>query len=82
MSDARMVTVKIAGHAREFFPGGKDQFDLDLGGGPTTVRQVLARLGISPDLVMAVFLDEQLRDKDSLVPPGSVLLLVTPPSGG
>jgi molybdopterin converting factor small subunit len=75
------VSVKIAGHAREYFPGGRDEFALDLDAA-VSVRELLSRLGVSTELVMAVFVDGQLVDKDTTVAPGANVILVTPPSGG
>jgi|GEM_PF-923735 len=75
------IEVQVAGHAREFFPGGRDRHWVDLAG-PATAREIIEQLGVSPDLVMAVFVDGELRDKDAVPPPGAILLLISPPSGG
>lgn len=75
------VRLQVEGHAKEFFPGGQAQFDLALPS-PATVRELVTSLGVSPDLVMAVFVEGELRDKDTIPPDGATVVLLSPPSGG
>jgi len=75
------VRFLVEGHAREFFPGGRHSYDLELPG-PATVREMIKHIGASPDLVMSVFVKGRLMDKDSVPPDGAEVVLVTPPAGG
>ncbi len=75
------IRLHIEGHAREFFPGGREEYDLELAS-PATVREMIVSLGVSPDLVMAAFVGGELVDKDSIPPDGATVILLSPPSGG
>ena len=75
------IKLAIEGHAREFFPAGKDAFDLTLPG-PVSIREIIAGLSVSADLIMSVFVNGQLVDKDSVPPDGAEVILLSPPAGG
>jgi hypothetical protein len=75
------VRLRVHGHAREFFPAGLDERRVELDG-PRPIREILASLGVPPELVMAVFVDGVRRDKETVAPDGSEVLLISPPAGG
>lgn len=75
------VQIEVAGHAKEYFPGGRDRFDVELDE-PATINEILAHLGVPSELVMAVFSAGERRDKDYVAPAGATVTLLTPPSGG
>lgn len=75
------IRLLVEGHAKEYFPGGQQFYDLELES-PATVRQMIRELGVSPDLVMSVFIKGRLVDKDYVPPDGAEVVLITPPAGG
>ncbi|MCL6548688.1 MAG: hypothetical protein K6T30_07240, partial [Alicyclobacillus sp.] len=70
------VTVRVVGHAVEFFPGRKDRYDLEFEG-PVTVRGILERLGVGSALVMAAIVDGKRVDFGRHVPDVAEVLLMT-----
>ncbi|RJQ06153.1 MAG: hypothetical protein C4551_08725 [Bacillota bacterium] len=75
------VTVRVVGHAVEFFPGRKDRYDLEFEG-PVTVSGILEKLGVGQALVMAAIIDGKRADFGQRVPDGAEVVLMTPPAGG
>jgi len=75
------VTVRVVGHAVEYFPGRKDVYELEVEG-PVRISDLLARLGVSRALVMAAIVDGQWREFDFVPPEGAEVILMTPPAGG
>lgn len=77
------VTVRVVGHAVEYFPGQKDTYDLDFASeAAPTVKDILERLGVGRALVMAAIVDGKRREFDYAVPDGAEVVLMTPPAGG
>ncbi|MCL6581492.1 MAG: MoaD/ThiS family protein [Firmicutes bacterium] len=75
------VVVRVVGHAREFFPGGRDRFDLELDR-PARVADILTKLGVGRALVMTAIVGGRRRDLDHPLTDGDEVILMTPPSGG
>jgi len=57
------VTVKVVGHAVEFFPGKKDHYELEFDE-PPSITEVIKKLGVGRALVMAAIVDGKRRDFD------------------
>ncbi|MEW6031419.1 MAG: hypothetical protein AB1645_00835 [Bacillota bacterium] len=75
------VTVRVVGHAVEFFPGGKDRYDLVLET-PLSVAGIIEKLGVARALVMAAVVDGKRRGLDYVPGNGAEVILMTPPAGG
>lgn len=75
------VTVRVVGHAVEYFPGGQDRYALEFDQ-PTSISGILERLGVGRALVMAAIVDGQRRGFDFIPADGSEVVLMTPPAGG
>jgi molybdopterin converting factor small subunit len=75
------VTVRVVGHAVEFFPGRKDRYELELDG-PTSVAGIIDRLGVGRALVMSAIAGGKRRDLDYVPADGEEVILITPPAGG
>lgn len=50
--------------------------------GPATFREIIAAAGVNNQLVMAVAMDGQRRDKDDTLAEDGELLLIPPLAGG
>lgn len=75
------IKVRVVGHAVEFFPGGRDRYDLEFDG-PTSIAGIIRRLGVGRALVMAAIVDGQRRDFDFVPADLAEVILMTPPAGG
>lgn len=76
------MTIRAVGHAVEYFPGGKDRFDLEVDG-PLTIADLLEKLEVKRVFVMAAIVDGQRRDLDFRIDrDGAEVVLITPPAGG
>ncbi|MCR4426695.1 MAG: MoaD/ThiS family protein [Firmicutes bacterium] len=75
------VTVRVRGHAREFFPDQREEYDYEFSEGQT-VSDMLAALGIKSELVMRVVVDGAVAPKSHVLRDGEVVTLLTPVSGG
>lgn len=75
------VTVRVVGHAVEFFPGKKDHYELELER-PLSVDGIVERLGVGRALVMAAIVDGKHRGFDYVPADGAEVVLMTPPAGG
>jgi len=75
------VVLLLQGHASEFFPGGRNRLEVELEA-PSSINQILDKLGVSRSLVMYAFSEGVRRDKDYVPKDGEEVLLVSPPSGG
>ncbi|MEW6080548.1 MAG: MoaD/ThiS family protein [Bacillota bacterium] len=75
------MNLRVNGHVAQFFPGGKAVHEMTLEE-PASVREVLGRLSVNPQLVMAVYINNEKRDLDCLVNDGDEVLLLSPVSGG
>ena len=75
------LTVRVVGHAVEFFPEKKDYYVLDLDR-PRSIAGLIEHLGVSRILVMAAIVDGKRRDFDYVPADGAEVVLMTPPAGG
>ncbi|MDP2871061.1 MAG: hypothetical protein Q8P31_00735 [Bacillota bacterium] len=75
------VRVNVSGHAREYFPAERLGAWIELSE-PCPVARILAGWSVSPELVMAVFIDGVKAGLESVAPNGAEILIVTPPAGG
>jgi molybdopterin converting factor small subunit len=76
------VTLQTAGYLQQIFPDKKDTVVIEIGE-PESVRVLIARLNISPDLVMVVLSgDGQRRDLDYVPADGELVTVLPPISGG
>jgi len=75
------VVVNVTGHSYQFFPGKKSRIEVDLPA-PASVREILAHLGVKPELIMLVSSGGEVRTKDYVPEDGEEVTLVSPPSGG
>lgn len=75
------VTLVIHGHTAEYFPGKKNRHVVDLDS-PASVREILERLGVRPELIMGVFVNGHRRSKDYVPSDGAEVVLISPAAGG
>lgn len=75
------MLLRINGHVKDYFPGQKAEHHIVLRE-PTTIKGVLERLLVNPQLIMAVFVNQERRDIDALVTDQDEVLLLSPVSGG
>lgn len=75
------VTLQTRGYLQQVFPDKKDTVIIEIGE-PESVRALLARLNISPDLVMVVLSAGQRRDLDYVPADGELVTVLPPISGG
>jgi hypothetical protein len=75
------LTVRVIGHAVEFFPDRKTRYEIVLDE-PARISEILERLGVGQALVMAVVVDGKRREFDFQPPDGAEIILITPPAGG
>ncbi|MEA4884338.1 MAG: MoaD/ThiS family protein [Clostridia bacterium] len=75
------VKVKVHGHAREYFPGQREDFVYEFSP-DATVLDMFTALGIKPELVMSVVADGVPVPKTHVLTDGEALLLITPVAGG
>ena len=75
------MRLRVNGHVAQFFPGGKAIHEVALEE-PASIREILGRLSVNPQLIMAVFVNNEKRDLDCLVSDGDEVLLLSPVSGG
>lgn len=76
-----VVRCRVFGHVREYLPGGRDAFEVEVEA-PETIARVIARLGVDPQLFMAALVDGQRRDKDFVIDRDCELVLLSPAAGG
>lgn len=78
-----LVTLQTRGYLQQVFPDKKDTAVIEIKGEPESVRALIARLNIHPDLVMVVLSgDGQRRDLDYVPADGEVVTILPPISGG
>ncbi|MGB4338910.1 MAG: MoaD/ThiS family protein [Bacillota bacterium] len=75
------VKVIVHGHAVEYFPDKREQFDYTFEEGQT-VQGMLGELGIIPELVMKIVADGKPVTKGYVLRDGETLVLLTPVAGG
>ncbi len=76
------VTVRVVGHAVEYFPEKRDHYELEFDG-PVSIAQVVNRIGVNRVFVMAAIVDGERRDLSyELTDDGVEVVLMTPPAGG
>ncbi len=75
------LTVRVVGHAVEFFPGRQSRFELEFDH-TVTIGALIDKLGVSRALVMTAVVDGRRRDFAYQPPDGSEVVLMTPPAGG
>jgi len=75
------VRVQVHGHVRRFLPAVNGEAEVELEG-PAPVREVLERIGLSPDVFAGIFLDGARVDVDHLIEGEAELLLLSPAAGG
>lgn len=73
--------LQIVGHLREIIPGADGDIAVTRPK-PGTIRQILAAAGINPDLVMAVLVDGERKNKDFIPPDGATLVCLSALAGG
>ncbi|KKM11674.1 hypothetical protein SY88_08145 [Clostridiales bacterium PH28_bin88] len=76
------VTIRATGIVRDYFPPGQDRITVRLDR-PLTVKEILVeKLGINPDVLMAVLVDGRYRSRDYVLAGGEEITLVPPLGGG
>lgn len=75
------VVVKVRGHAREFFPDQREEYEYQFNPGER-VSDMLASLGIKTELVMRVIVRSAVVPKSYILQDGDVITLITPVAGG
>ncbi len=75
------LTLHLSGGLRAVQAELPEIIELELPG-PAPVREVLARAGVNPLLVMMVILNGEKLDKDQLVEQGGEMVVVGPAAGG
>jgi molybdopterin converting factor small subunit len=75
------VRVIVHGHAREYFPDPREEFDFEFAPGDT-VADMLATLGIRTELVMRVVAGDGPASKSHALADGETIILFTPVAGG
>jgi len=75
------VRVIVHGHALEYFPDPREEFDFEFEPGDT-VADMLARLGIKTELVMRVVAAGRPATKSHVLVDGETIILFTPVAGG
>jgi len=75
------VRVIVHGHAREYFPDPREEFDFEFEPGDT-VADMLAKLGIQTELVMRVVAAGMPATKSHVFADGETIILFTPVAGG
>lgn len=75
------VTVRLYATLRELAPGGQAQLTVEIADG-ATVAEVIAQLGIPPDVVRKVFVGGVARDPDWVLDDGDELGMFPPIAGG
>ncbi len=75
------VGVIVQGYLRELYPhlGEREEVISDK---PLTVREIIGWLGIKPQTVLFVMIEDRIVNKDYLVESDTELVLVSPPAGG
>jgi len=76
------VSVKVMGHAAEYYPPDKRVAWTYDGREGETIKDMLANSGILSELVMNVAFRGRIIPKDSPIEDGMELILFTPVSGG
>jgi hypothetical protein len=75
------VVLRVSGHVAEYFPGGASRLEVELDQA-APVSTILAGLGVSEGLVMAVLAGGVRRPLSYVPADGEELTLVSPPAGG
>ncbi len=76
------MTVRVVGHAVEYFPERRDRYEFEFDG-PVTVGRIVERIGVNRLFVMAAIVDGKRRGLDYTVETdGTEVVLMTPPAGG
>jgi len=76
------VTLLVYGHAREYFPGRAERYQVQLAG-PLSVEAILREhLAVNPSLVMAVMAGGQRHSREYVPQDGEEVVLLSPASGG
>jgi len=73
--------VIVHGHALEYFPDPREEFDFEFEPGDT-VADMLAKLGIQTELVMRVVASGRVAPKSHVLVDGETIILFTPVAGG
>lgn len=82
--NARAITVTVTFFAdlRRFMPRGEDgpqRYTIHEG---ATVADLLAAIGIEPDADVTIAVDGELASRDTLLPDGAEVMLLSPMEGG
>lgn len=75
------VRVIVHGHAREYFPDPREEFDFEFEPGET-VSDMLTKLRIPTELVMRVVAGDGTASKSHALADGETIILFTPVAGG
>jgi len=75
------VKVIIQGYLRELYPH-LEELEHVVDDKPLKVLEVISRLGIKPETVLFVMIEDRIVGKDYLVVSDTELILVSPPAGG
>ncbi len=75
------LTVRLYATLRDRAPSGQAELTIEMADG-ATVADVIARLGIPPDIVRKVFVDGIAQDPDFVLYDGAELGLFPPIAGG
>lgn len=75
------IRVILSGSLRQIYKDIGPELVIDLEK-PTTVRELLCKLGINPLVVASVFVNGQCRSKDYLISVDEEIVLLGPLAGG
>ena len=75
------VNITVHGHAVEFFPDKKGRFGLELAE-PLTIRDILGRLGVKPELVAIVLVNGHRQGTNYVPIDGDEIAFLSPVAGG
>lgn len=71
----------VHGHTAEYFPGKRTRHVVSLES-PVSVREIIERLGVRPELIMGVFVEGCRMSKDYVPSDGAEVVLISPAAGG
>ncbi len=74
-------TLHILGHIHEVLPPGAQNQVVEAPSG-ATVRQILTRAGVNPDLVMTVLVNGERQTKEYVPPAGATITCLSALAGG
>ena len=75
------VNVSVHGHVTEFFPDKRGRFSLELPG-PVSIREILGRLGVKPELIATALVNGTRQRTDFVPGDGDEITFISPVAGG